>query len=242
MLTGKTALVTGASGGIGRATAVMLAQRGCRVILSGRSGPRLNETAAACAGPTEIAVCAGDLTAAATLEELKRQILRRPDPGLDILVHSAADLLHGAVEQVDIAALRSLLEINVVASFALLGAMTPLLGAGSDVVLLNSSHGISAPAGVGPYAASKYALHALADAYRAEVNSRGIRVTSVFCGKTATEMQQRVYEGRGEGGRYDEIKDEIMRPQDVAEVIAMAVSLPRTAELTDIHLRPLKKT
>ena len=55
-------------------------------------------------------------------------------------------------------------------------------------------------------------------------------------------MQQRVYEGRGEGERYGQIKDAIMRPQDVAEVIAAAVALPRTAEVTDIHLRPLKKT
>jgi len=242
MLTGKTALVTGASGGIGRATAVMLAQRGCRVILSGRSGRRLDETASACGGSSNIAVCAGDLTRAATLEELQRQVGLGSDSGLHILVHSAADLLHGAVERVDIDALRRLLEINVVASFALLGAMTPLLGADSDVVFLNSTHGISAPAGVGPYAASKYALHALAEAFRAEVNSRGIRVTSVFCGKTATEMQQRIYAGRGEGGRYEQIKDEITRPQDVAEVIALAVSLPRTTELTDIHLRPLKKT
>jgi NAD(P)-dependent dehydrogenase (short-subunit alcohol dehydrogenase family) len=237
---GRTALVTGASGGIGRATAVQLAARGCHVILSGRSAARLGETAAACGGGHTI--CVGDLTEPGTLEELKRQILRRSDSGLDILVHAGADLLHGAVESVDIDALRRFLDINVVASFALLRALTPLLGAGSDVVFLNSTHGVTAPAGVGPYAASKYAVRAMADAYRAEVNARGIRVTSVFCGKTATDMQQRIYDGRGEGARYAQIKDKITRPEDVAAVIVMAVSLPRTAEITDIHLRPLTKT
>jgi NADP-dependent 3-hydroxy acid dehydrogenase YdfG len=242
MLSARLALVTGASSGIGRAVAETFAARGFPLLLSGRSRQRLDETAAACAGAAQVTVCAGDLTAPATLDELRRHIEGRGIDGLGILVHCAADIIHGTVEQTEIDALRRLLDVNIVASFALLRALTPLLGASSDVVLLNSTNGANSPPGASPYSATKYALRALADAYRAEVNSRGIRVTSIFCGKTATEMQQRVYEGRGEGERYGQIKDEIMRPQDVAEVIAAAVSLPRTAEITDIHLRPLKKT
>jgi NAD(P)-dependent dehydrogenase (short-subunit alcohol dehydrogenase family) len=242
MREGTTALVTGASSGIGRAVAVALAARGCRLTLSGRSRARLDETASICRRAPHVAVCAGDLTTPATLDELRREVERSSAARLGILVHCAADLIHGEVERVELDELRRLLDVNVVASFALLRALTPLLGSDSDVVLLNSTNGVTSPAGASPYSVTKYALRALADAYRAEVNSRGIRVTSVFCGKTATAMQQRIYEGRGEGGRYDEIKDAITRPQDVAEVIAMAVSLPRTTELTDIHLRPLKKT
>jgi NADP-dependent 3-hydroxy acid dehydrogenase YdfG len=118
--------------------------------------------------------------------------------------------------------------------------LSPLLSRDSDVVLLNSTHGLVAPPGISPYAASKYALRALADAFRAEVNSR-VRVLSVFCGKTATKMQRRIYESRGEGALYERIEGEILRPEDVADFIAAAVSLPRTAEVTEFSIRPLKK-
>jgi NAD(P)-dependent dehydrogenase (short-subunit alcohol dehydrogenase family) len=238
---GRNALVTGASSGIGRAVALALARQGCRLLLSGRSQDRLTQTAQACAHSPSVSIIAGDVTNSTALAEMKSAIEASFEGQLDILVHCAADLLHAPVEQVAADELRRLLEINVVASFALLRELSPLLSRDSDVVLLNSAHGLVAPAGISPYAASKYALRALADAFRSEVNPRGVRVLSVFCGKTATEMQRRIYESRGEATLYDRIAGEILRPEDVAEFIVAAVSLPRTAEVTEFSIRPLKK-
>lgn len=242
MTPGRVALITGASSGIGRAVAVALAAQGCRLLLSGRSRDRLVRTAEACARSPEVRIHAGDLAAPGTAAEMKRTVEASFGTALHVLVHCAADFLHASVERVAADQLRHLLEVNVVASFTLLREFSPLLGRDSDVVLLNSTNGLVAPAGTSPYSASKYALRALADAFRAEVNPRGVRVLSVFCGKTATEMQRRIYESRGEAALYERIEGDIMRPEDVAEFITAAVSLPRTAEVTEFSIRPLKKT
>jgi NAD(P)-dependent dehydrogenase (short-subunit alcohol dehydrogenase family) len=175
-------------------------------------------------------------------DRLRQTVEARFSSGLQIFVHCAADLLHCEIERVRIDELRRVVEANIVAPFALLQSLTPLFGRGSTVVLLNSSHGLAAPARTGPYAATKYALRALADAYRDEVNARGIRVLSIYCGKTATEMQQRIYRDRGQASRYGEIEDHILQPDDVAAIIVSTVALPQTAEVTDIQIRPLMKT
>ena len=242
LLAGRTALVTGASGGIGRAVAASLAAEGCRLVLSGRALERLRATADACRPAPELRLCAGDLTDAATRAALEEIVTARFPEGLDILVHCAAELRHGTVDETSVDQFRRVLEVNAVGSFALLHGFARMLRAGSSVVLLNSSHGVTAPAGVGPYAASKHALRALTDSFRAEVNPRGIRVATIYCGKTATPMQRQIYADRGETARYEAIRDEILQPEDVAQVILATIALPPRAEITDIHVRPARKT
>ena len=87
------------------------------------------------------------------------------------------------------------------------------------------------------YAASKYALKALADALRAEVNALGLRVLSVYPGRTASRMQAEVHAAEGRPYR----PETLMQPEDVAASILAALALPRTAELTDLHIRPALK-
>ena len=241
-LAGRAALVTGASSGIGRAVAALLAAEGCRLVLSGRSMERLRATADACRAAPAPKLCAGDLTDEAARGALADGVAEACPAGLDILVHCAAELRHGTIDAVSVDDFRRILEVNAVASFALLQRFSPVLRADSSVVLLNSSHGVAAPAGVGPYAASKHALRALTEAFRAEVNARGIRVTAIYCGKTATPMQRRIYAERGETARYDAISDEILQPEDVAAAILATIVLPARAEITDLYLRPARKT
>jgi NADP-dependent 3-hydroxy acid dehydrogenase YdfG len=90
---------------------------------------------------------------------------------------------------------------------------------------------------VSQYAATKHALKAIADSLRAEVNTYGVRVLSIYPGRTATPMQAAVY--KMEGKTYE--PEKLMQPKDVAEVVMDALSLPRTAEVTDIHIRPMNK-
>jgi NADP-dependent 3-hydroxy acid dehydrogenase YdfG len=90
---------------------------------------------------------------------------------------------------------------------------------------------------VGQYAATKHALKAITDSLREEVNSDGIRVLSVFNGRTATPMQAAVH--AVEGRAY--CPEKLIQPDDIASVVIHALSLPGTAEITDVQIRPFAK-
>ena len=98
--------------------------------------------------------------------------------------------------------------------------------------------GKSASPGVSQFSASQHAVRAFADALRAEVNADGIRVTVVHPGRTATTRQERIYET--EARAYQ--PELLMQPEDVAMVVVAIVSLPRTAEITEISMRPMVKS
>jgi NADP-dependent 3-hydroxy acid dehydrogenase YdfG len=106
-----------------------------------------------------------------------------------------------------------------------------------QIVFMNSSQGMNARANAGQYAATKHALKALADSLRDEVNDAGLRVLSVFLGRTATPMQRDIhaYEQRS----YH--PDHLLQPEDIAAIVIKTLTLPRTAEVTEVHIRPLKK-
>jgi NADP-dependent 3-hydroxy acid dehydrogenase YdfG len=103
-----------------------------------------------------------------------------------------------------------------------------------QVVFINSLAGLSARELQGPYAATKHALKAIAESLRAEVKAEGMRVLSVFLGKTATPMQEYVH--RVEGIEYH--PERLLQPEDVAAAVLSALNLPRTAEVTDLTIAP----
>ena len=103
---------------------------------------------------------------------------------------------------------------------------------------MNSTVGLEARAGVGQYASTQHALRAIADALRAEVNSDGVRVLTVYLGRTATARQKRIFQL--EGRQYT--PELLMQPEDVAHMVMAAIRLPRTAEVTEIRMRPLVKS
>jgi NADP-dependent 3-hydroxy acid dehydrogenase YdfG len=105
-------------------------------------------------------------------------------------------------------------------------------------VFISSSAALNARGEKGFYSAAQYARRALADALRNEVNKDGIRVLNVFLGRTATPLMQNLY--AKEGRPYK--ADLLLQPGDVASVIVNALALPWTAELTELSLRPMKKS
>jgi NADP-dependent 3-hydroxy acid dehydrogenase YdfG len=107
-----------------------------------------------------------------------------------------------------------------------------------QVVFINSSLGISTRAGAGYFAATQHAFKALADSLREEVNTKGVRVMSVFTGRTATPRIQAL--SADEGRPYD--PERLLQPADVASVVLNAVSIPWTAEVTNITIRPMLKS
>ena len=123
--------------------------------------------------------------------------------------------------------------------YALTQALLPMLKAQrGQVVFINSSSGIGAKPMTAQYDSTKHALKAIADSLRGEVNAHGVRVLSVYLGRTASEMQERIHQHEGKPYR----PELLLQPADVASVIMNALNLPRTAEVTDIHIRPMMKT
>jgi NADP-dependent 3-hydroxy acid dehydrogenase YdfG len=114
-----------------------------------------------------------------------------------------------------------------------------LVAARGQIVFINSSVGQSVKRPeVAQYAATKHALRAIADSIREEVNPKGVRVLSLYLGRTATPMQEAV--AREEGRNYN--PESLLQPDDVAEVVVHTLTLPRTAEVTDISIRPMLKS
>jgi NADP-dependent 3-hydroxy acid dehydrogenase YdfG len=220
------ALVTGASRGIGAAIAHAL-EPTHRILLGGRDTDALAQVAARLPGTQPWAI---DLTDADALATAAADITE-----LDVLVHSAGVAEVGTVEESDAGAWRKNFEVNVVAVAELTRLLLPALRAAKGhVVVINSGAGLNARAGWGPYAASKFAARAFADALRAEEEPRGVRVTSVFPGRTDTEMQRAII--ADEGGAYD--PQRYLRPDSVATAVLAAVSASPDAHLTDLVLRP----
>ena len=237
--TGQTAVITGASSGIGHAIALALAAGGARLCLVGRRPPAL--AAFKRAGP---AGDAGALTYTADLaieSEIRAcsEALQREVGTIDILVHSAGIIASGAIATTPVDELDRQYRVNLRAPYVLTQCLLPLLDSRQgQIVFINSSIYQNARALVGPYAASKYALKALADSLRLEVNPRGLRVLSIFPGRTASPMQAAVH--AGEGRCYQ--PERLLQPADVAASVVQALALPRTAEVTDIHIRPFQNS
>lgn len=232
------AVVTGASGGIGRATASALAGQGMGLCLSGRDVGRLEDVATELRpGAPQVLVYAADLSTDEGIRGLAARVAA--DVGqVDVLVHAAGTIRLGNVESVAWNDLDEQYRVNLRAPFLLTKAFLPILKeTQGQIVFVNSTAGLVAGAENGLYAATKHALRSITDSIRSHVNSYGIRVISVFPGRTATSMQQAVH--RLEGRSYEAA--DLVQTGDVAALIVGALALSRTAEVTDIVVRPLKK-
>ncbi len=226
MTTTGTALVTGATSGIGRAIAVALAATH-HVHLIGRNRGALDELAAALPSAE---VHPADLADGAQIAGIAGGIDR-----LDVLVHSAGVLHMGSTEDLDPAQWRESLEVNVLAPVELTRVLLPALRrASGQVILINSGLGHRSIAGSGAYSASKFALRAFADALRQEEAENGVRVTSIHPGRVATPMQEQLR--AWEGLPYD--GDAWIRPEQVADAVLTAVNLDRNAVIGTLDISP----
>lgn len=238
-LTSHVALVTGSTSGIGKATAVALARSGATLCLVGRNLDTLASVAESLpTHRTNIHCYQADLSLDADLENLCRQ-LRRDFDALDMLIHSAGVFVRGTIDDIPATDFDSLYRVNVRAPYVLTQALLPLLRVRHGyIVFMNSTAGIWARAQVSQYAATKHALKALADSVRDEVHADGIRVLSVFIGRTATPMQAAVH--KSEGKPY--CPEQLLNAEDIAEVITNTFSLANTVEITDLHIQPIRKS
>ena len=238
-LAGGVAVVTGASSGIGRATAVALARQGMQVCVVGRNPGRLAETEAEARQFSLVTSFHIDLTVEEELQPLLRY-LEAEAGRLDILIHSAGVIHQAPLEQACIADFDRQYATNVRAPYLVTQRLLPwLTTVRGQIVFINSSVGLTAKRPeVGQYSATKHALKAIADSVREEVNAKGIRVLTVYLGRTATPMQEALY--RQEGRPYH--PEALLQSEDVDAVVVQALMLPPTAEVTDITIRPMIKS
>lgn len=237
-LAGKLAVVTGASSGIGRAIALQLAAQGAAVWLLARRGAPLATVATelerlGAKGWTQ----ALDVSNEPDVRRFAEGLARATD-GIDLLVHSAGLHMAGRVADAPAAELDAQYQVNLRGPYVLTQLLLPLLVARQgQVVFVNSSAGLHARGGVSGYTATKHALRAFADALRDEVNAEGVRVLSVYPGRTATPQQAAIHAAEGKPYR----PERLLQPEDVADVVVHALTVARTAEVTDISIRPMQQ-
>jgi NADP-dependent 3-hydroxy acid dehydrogenase YdfG len=159
---------------------------------------------------------------------------------LDILIHSSGVIHHNRMSQARIQDLDEQYNSDLRVPYLLTQSLLPMLKAAhGQIVFINSTLGLNAKRPeAGQYAATQHALKAVADSLREEVNPDGIRVVSVYPGRTATRRQSRLHAQEGKAYR----PGLLMQPEDVASMVIAALTLPRTAEVTEITMRPMLKS
>jgi NADP-dependent 3-hydroxy acid dehydrogenase YdfG len=238
-LSNQIAVVSGASGGIGGAIATAFARQGATLCLLGRDMSKL----AACAeilraSSPRVDPHPFDLTQDDQIETVYSYVMQQYGR-VDILVHCGGAIGHGKVADAPLSILDHLYQTNVRGAMMLTQMLLPLLKKPrGQVVFINSSAGLTTRPNAGYFSATQHAFKALADSLRDEVNADGVRVLSVYPGRTATPRIQALH--AKEGRTYQ--PELLLHPDDIASVVLNAITLPWTAEVMDISLRPMQKS
>jgi clavulanate-9-aldehyde reducatase len=241
-LEGRVAAVTGASSGIGEATALALSGAGAAVALGARRAERLEQLAGRIEGPSLV------YEVDVSQEEQARGFVEAASDqlgALDILVNNAGVMLLGPVAEADTGEWRRMIEVNLLGLLYCTHAALPLLdqGGGGDIVNLSSVAGRRADAGAAVYNMTKFGVHAFSEALRQEALHSGIRVTTVAPGFVDTELQghntnpvvRRAME------RNREEIGEVLDPGDVAAAVLNAVTRPPHVCVNEVVVRPTRQ-
>lgn len=266
LLSQHRALVIGATGGIGAAIAMALASAGAAVSALGRNPVKLAALAHRLL-TTQTGVHAPSTPSGMPLDQSRSvssqvgpdssQVIRSCDflnhddvarqskalanPGddFDIVVLASGEFIAGGFRQADAQAFDRAYTINVRTPYVLLRAtLDGLIRRRGQVVVVSSSAALRGRASAAQYSATHAALRSLTESLRDEMNEFEVRVLAVYPGRTATDLWVR--EAQLSGQPYH--PELLLQPEDIATSIVSALTLPRTAELTDLHIRPLKKS
>jgi ribitol 2-dehydrogenase len=233
-LKGKTGLITGASSGIGRATAVRLAAEGMRLALVARSKDKLN--ALALGLPTEAFPLPGDLTVAAEVERAVAEAVKRLGH-LDVLFANAGVYVSGLAAQGDPDAWEKMIAVNVSGVFRAIRAVLPhmMQRRSGDIIVTSSIAGHQAMPLEPVYSATKHAVQSFVHAVRRQVAADGIRVGSIAPGTVLNELwgytdpariASKVAERAG------------LTSDDIAEAVVFMLTRPRNVTIRDLVMLP----
>lgn len=233
----KTAFVTGASSGIGRATAVALAAAGFQLVIAGRRRERLEEVATSLA-PTPVHILTFDVRDRAAVEAAVAE-LPADFQHLDVLINNAGNA-HGLapIQEGDPADWDAMLDGNVKGLLYVSRAVLPLMGEGSFIVNLGSIAGREAYANGNVYCASKAAVAMLTRTMRLDLLPRGIRVAEVAPGMVETEFSEVRFKGDEEKAANVYKGVQPLRAEDVADLIQFMVTRPPHVQIADVVIFP----
>jgi NADP-dependent 3-hydroxy acid dehydrogenase YdfG len=240
-LAGKVALVTGASSGIGEATAIALAGAGAAVAIGARRRDRLDALAGKLRDGgarvlqldldvTDEQACTAAVTR--TREELG---------GLDVLVNNAGVMLLGTIVGADTEDWRRMIQTNVMGVMYMThAAIEGMVEQGSgDVVNVSSVAGRQARKGAGVYNASKWAVNAFSESLRQEVTGRGVRIGLVEPGAVATELTDHITQPDAKAASvqmYTSMR--ALQPEDIARAVLYLVTQPPHVAVNEVLIRP----
>ncbi len=241
LLSGKVALVTGASSGIGEAAALALAAAGAAVAVSARRADRLAALAAriesaagaALALPGDMAVEADAKRAVAdTVAHFGR---------IDILINSAGVMQAGGIADIDLDEYRRVIAINLMGTVYTCAAAVPHMKAagGGDIITISSLAGRKGGPMTNAYSASKHAVNAMTDAMRQELGGHNIRVCTLMPGATTTEVAGAISDPAWRSMIQAHVRKEgAVDPADIGDAIVFILALPRRANVSEIAIRP----
>jgi NADP-dependent 3-hydroxy acid dehydrogenase YdfG len=248
-LEGTVALVTGASSGIGEATARALAAQGAKVAVAARRLERLERLAAEIGGSGHTALAIqSDITDQAQAIEAVDRTVDELDR-LDIVVNNAGQMLLGPIEDAPTEEWDRMIDLNLKGLINTTHAALPhLLSAAedsergcADLVNISSVAGRIARAGSGVYNLTKHGVGAFSESFRQEFADRRVRTTIIEPGAVDTELTDHIRDGVREEvrGRFTDIKP--LESADVADAIAYAVTRPWHVSLNEILIRPTEQ-
>jgi NADP-dependent 3-hydroxy acid dehydrogenase YdfG len=242
-LFGKTAVVTGASSGIGRAIALTLARDGAAVVINARRKERLDSLAAEIEGlgGTALAV-AGDAGQPSDIDALLKATMAWKEGGckLDIVVINAGRGLAGGMLGSDEAQWQELYQTNALGAAHLMrrAGLQLVQQKSGDIVVVGSVVGRNISPFSGFYGSSKFAVGAMAEALRQEVCSKGVRVSTVMPGIVSSEFQQVAGYNAENFGKSIAHFGKLLEPQAIADGVAWLLALPPHVNVSEIMIRP----
>jgi len=247
-LEGTVALVTGASSGIGEATAVALAAEGATVAVAARRRDRLEALAERIGNDAEVLVLETDITDEASAQVMVESTVREFGR-LDTLVNNAGVMLLGPIVDAPVEEWRRMIELDVLGLLYCTHAALPhLLRAAetdprrvADVVNVSSVAGRVARLGSGVYNASKFGVVAFTESLRQEVTRRHVRASVIEPGAVMTELATHNRPEIIETMRANFGQMEMMRSEDIAEAILFTITRPRHVAVNEILIRPTEQ-
>ena len=234
-LAGLVALITGASSGMGRATALAFAAEGASIALFGRRRGALDEVATrVSAGGQRAAVFPADLTEREAVEDAFAAAIEQLGP-LDVVVHSAGtNIKERALSVLTTEGWEEVIQTNLTAAFHVTRAAVPAMRGRGGRIIYISSLAVQRPDTSGiAYQASKHALVGLAHGTMQEEKSSGIRTTVIFPGLTDTPLIL-----KRPVPTPPEVLAKALQPEDVATACVFVASLPARAHVPELQLAP----
>jgi NADP-dependent 3-hydroxy acid dehydrogenase YdfG len=243
-LQGKVCVVTGASSGIGEATARRLSQAGASVALGARRVDRLktlveeieSNGGRALAVPTDVS---DESQAKALIEDAANELGR-----LDVLVNNAGVMLLGPIEGADTSEWRQMIDVNVLGLLYCTHSALPIMReqGGGHIVNISSVAGRRAGAGTGVYNATKWAVGAFSEALRQEALHSNVRVTLIEPGMVTTELASH-NKNPAVVKVIEQMQSELdpLTAEDIAESVHYAVTAPEHVSINEVLVRPTKQ-